>query len=74
MSSVQIRYSALETDPLHRVWLNNPCGQALGKAEVEQAVVAASNTERSELRESLTGSSKRSEDYYCFSETPLLKV
>ena len=74
MSSVQIRYSALETDPLHRVWLNNRSGQAPYKAEVEQAVVAASNTERSELRESLTGSSKRSEDYYCFSETPLLKV
>ena len=61
MSSVRIRYSALEIDPLHRVWLNNLCGQALGKAEVEQAVVAALNTKRLESSESLTGSSKRSE-------------
>ena len=74
MSSVRIRYSALEIDPLHRVWLNNLCGQALGKAEVEQAVVAALNTKRLESSESLTGSSKRTEADYCFSETPLLKV
>ena len=61
MSSVRIRYSALGIDPPHRVWLNNLCGQALGKAEVEQAVVAALNTKRLESSESLTGSSKRSE-------------
>ena len=61
-------------DPPHRVWLNNLCGQALGKAEVEQAVVAALNTRRLESSESLTGSSKRSEVTIDCSETPLLKV
>ena len=40
-SVVRIHPESLGINYPHRVWLNNCCGHARSKAEVEQAVVAA---------------------------------